>query len=92
MSHTIEVFTGGCPLCTQTLTMVEVGKCASCVLIERNLATEPEAHAVLIRQYGIRTVPTIIIDARIKVEGKPDFPWMCGDAFFAELERAYPLR
>ena len=79
MAHTIEVFTGGCPLCEKTLTAVEVGKCGSCVLIERDLAREPEAHEEFVRKYAIRAVPTIVIDGRIKVEGKPDFPWMCGD-------------
>lgn len=72
--------------------MVEAGKCGSCVLVERNLAREPEAHAELVRRYRVRAVPTIVVDGRIKVEGTPDFAWMCGDEFYAWLERAYPLR
>lgn len=92
VAHTIEVFTGGCPLCRKTLEIVEVGKCASCVLIERDLEAEFEAHAELGRRYGVRAVPTIVVDGRIKVEGVPDFPWFCGDEFFAWLERNYPLR
>ena len=92
MRHTIEVFTAGCPLCRSALTAVEVGKCASCVVIERDLrAGSPEdrerAHA-----YGVRAVPTIVIDGRIKVEGTPDFPWMCSDAFYRELLAKYPLQ
>ena len=72
--------------------MVEEGKCASCVTVERNLAREPETHAERVRRYDIRAVPTIVVDGRIKVEGMPDFPWICGDAFYAWLERRYPLR
>ena len=91
MGHVIEVFTGGCPLCEETLAMVEVGKCASCTLIERNLARDPESCAEGVQRYGIRAVPTIVIDGRIKVEGRPDFTWMCGDEFYASLERKFPL-
>lgn len=72
--------------------MVEVGKCASCILIERDLSA-PSAEALrLVTEYGIRSVPSIVIDGRIKVEGKPDFLWMCGDAFYERLERDFPLR
>ena len=92
MPHTIEVFTDGSPLCRSVLDIVEVGKCASCVMIERNLARETKAHAALLRKYRIQAVPTIVVDGRIKVEGKPDFAWICGDKFFAWLERHYPMQ
>lgn len=91
MPHTIEVFTGGCPFCEAVLDIVEVGKCAACVMIERNLSRDSKAHADLVQKYKIRAVPTIVIDGRIKVEGKPDFAWMCGDEFYEWLERNYPL-
>ncbi len=72
--------------------MVEMGKCASCVLIERDLA-KPDAHVRrLVKEYGIRAAPTIVIDGKIKVEGKPDFLWMCGDDFYARLEMEFPLQ
>ncbi len=90
--HVIEVFTGGCPLCRSTLDMVEVGKCASCVLIERTLASGREEDRQRAERYGVRAVPTIVIDGRIKVEGRPDFAWMCGDDFYRWLSGRYPLR
>ena len=31
------------------------------------------------KEYGIKTVLTTIIDGNIKVVGIPDFPWVCGD-------------
>lgn len=85
------MFTGDCPLCRSALTAVETGKCADCEMIERNLAREPEAHAEAARRYGVRAVPTIVVDGRIKVEGTPDFPWICSDEFYRRLEARYPL-
>lgn len=71
--------------------MVEIGKCASCVLVERDLSKpDPEVHR-LMKEYGIQAAPTIVIDARVKVVGRPDFPWMCGDDFYARLEREFPV-
>ncbi|MFQ5803394.1 MAG: thioredoxin family protein [Candidatus Methylomirabilales bacterium] len=91
MPHRIEVFTGACTLCREVLTAVEVGKCANCLLLERNLAQDFPAHKEAVRRYGVRSVPTIVIDGQIKVEGKPDFPWMCGDEFYEFLLRRCPL-
>ena len=42
--------------------------------------------------YGIKAVPTTIIDGRIKIVGIPDFPWICGDDLYRKLEREYPLK
>lgn len=43
------------------------------------------------KKYGVRVVPTLIIDGKIKVEGRLNEPWVCGDDFYAMLERKYPL-
>lgn len=91
MPHRIEVFTGDCPLCRDALVAVEAGMCRSCEMIERNLAREPERHAEAARRYGVRAVPTIVVDGRIKVEGKPDFAWVCSDEFYRKLEARFPL-
>lgn len=90
--HVIEVFTTGCPLCRSTLGAIEVGKCASCILVERDLSRPDAVVRRLVKEYGVRAAPTTVIDGRIKVEGKPDFLWMCGDDFYARLEREFPLR
>lgn len=91
MGHRIEVFTDDTQTSRQTLVMVEVGKCAGCELIERNLASDASSHQEAVQRYGITTTPTIVIDGVIKVEGKPDFAWMCGDEFYADLKQRYPL-
>ncbi len=31
------------------------------------------------RDYGVNSVPTTVIDGKIKVVGVPDFPWICED-------------
>jgi hypothetical protein len=51
-----------------------------------------EGSAEAAKQYGITAVPSIVIDGRIKVVGKPTFAWFCGDDFYKMLERKYPLK
>ena len=43
------------------------------------------------RAYGIRSVPTIVIDSKEKVVGVPDFQWFCSEEFYRFLEEKYPL-
>ena len=87
----IEVFTDDGPVCREVLDMIEVGKCGKCELVERNLVREPEAHREAAARYGVRVLPTIVVDGRFKVEGKPDFPWVCSDELLRRLEERYPL-
>jgi hypothetical protein len=42
-------------------------------------------------EYGIRVVPTLIVDGRIRVEGSLDTPWICDDDFYARLETTHGL-
>ncbi len=73
--HRILVFSGGCPLCTGVVDEIEAGKCAGCQLTAIDVSRNLE----LARQYGVRVVPTVIIDGEIKIEGKPDIPFVCSD-------------
>lgn len=41
------------------------------------------------KNYGVKAVPTTIIDGSIKIEGIPDFPWICGEDLFQKLKRDY---
>jgi hypothetical protein len=36
---------------------------------------------IKMKDYNVKTVPTTIIDGKIKVVGIPDFPWICGEDF-----------
>ncbi|HVL86730.1 MAG TPA: thioredoxin family protein [Candidatus Thermoplasmatota archaeon] len=89
MPHRLELFSSGCPLCVSFQREVEVGKCGPCeleVIDVRDPSAKPRMEA-----YGVRVVPTLVVDAAIKVEGRLDQPWMCGDEFYAMLAQRYPL-
>jgi len=86
--HRIEVFTGNCPLCQEVVDEIEVGKCAGCQLIVHNIAES----SVLAKKYQVKVVPTVIIDDEVKIEGKPDIPFVCGEDTYAHFREHYPLR
>lgn len=72
--RTIEVFTAGCPICDETLKLVKdaVEGCG-CDVIERRCTGEeccPEA-----KGYGVKAVPTIVVDGVIAFEGRPSREW-----------------
>jgi hypothetical protein len=65
----IEVFTAGCPLCDETLTLVQqaVADCG-CEVVERRCSgTECCDEA---KRYGVRAMPTVVVDGAIVFEGK----------------------
>ena len=86
--HRIEVFTGNCPLCREVVDEIEAGKCAGCQLIVHNIAES----SVLAKKYQVKVVPTVIIDDEVKIEGKPDIPFVCGEDTYAHFREHYPLR
>jgi len=68
-NNRIEVFSADCALCIETLTLVKnsVGACG-CEVIERRCAgTECCAEA---GQYGVRTLPTLVVNGQIVFEGR----------------------
>ncbi len=89
MPHRIYVFSGDCKICNDTVRTVEVGKCKDCKLevIDVNL----ESNKDKMKRYRITSVPSIVIDDKIKVVGTPSFHWFCGDDFYSMLEKKYPL-
>jgi len=86
--HRIEVFTGNCPLCREVVDEIEAGKCAGCQLIVHNIAES----SVLAKKYQVKVVPTVIIDDEVKIEGKPDIPFVCSEDTYAHFRVHYPLR
>ncbi len=87
--HRIQIFTGGCGLCSETVDIIEIGKCKDCKM--ETLAVDDPKNRKAVKRYGVSAVPTVVIDGRIKVLGVPDFPWFCGDEFYGKLEREFPL-
>ena len=65
----IEVFSAGCPLCRETLELVRnaVSDCG-CEVIERTCTGETCCAEA--KQYGVRTMPTVVVDGQIVFEGR----------------------
>ena len=92
MPHHIELFVGNCPLCKRVENMLILGKCLECKLEIHDLSRDYQKLQEKIRQYRIKAVPTVIIDGRVKIEGLPDFNFICSEELYNELEKKYPLK
>ena len=71
MPHLIEIFTSDCPICRETISIVRSLMCPKCRLVEYDLMTSDEALRKA-EEYGVMATPTLIIDGKIKIVGKPD--------------------
>jgi len=91
-AHTIEIFSANCPLCKHIVDDIQIGKCQGCnqTVYDVNNLTDDIKRKM--RDYGITSVPTTIIDGNVKVVGIPDFPWICGDDLYNKLKRDNPLK
>ncbi len=58
----VEVFTGGCPLCDETVKLVKELSCPSCDVTVYNLKEKGMDKA---KQYGVNSVPTVVVDGKI---------------------------
>lgn len=90
--HTIEIFSAECPLCKHVIDTIEIGKCEGCRLTTYDVNKMTEEIKVKMKDYGVKSVPTTIIDGKIKVVGIPDFPWICGEDLYKKLRKDYPLK
>jgi hypothetical protein len=90
--HMIEIFSANCPLCKHITDDIQIGKCEGCnqVIYDVNIMTEEIKQKM--KTYGIKSVPTTIIDGEVKVVGVPDFPWICSEDFYTKLKKDYPLK
>jgi glutaredoxin len=70
VKHKIEMFTSGCPLCQEAVEVVQRAKCPECTLIEYNLFEKTE-YLEKARRYGVKAVPSIVVDGKLAIEGKP---------------------
>jgi glutaredoxin 3 len=62
-TRTVEVFSAGCAVCTDTIEMVQRTACLSCEV--RILDMRDPAVARRAKQLGIRSVPAVVIDGRL---------------------------
>lgn len=71
---------------------IQIGKCEGCKQIVYDVNNMTEEIKVKMKDYGVKAVPTTIIDEKIKVVGIPDFPWICEDDLYKKLKNEYPLK
>ena len=90
--HVIEIFSANCPLCKHVIDDIEIGKCEGCNQIVYDINNMTEETKTKIVNYGVKAVPTTIIDGKIKIVGIPDFPWICDEDLYKRLEEKYPLK
>lgn len=69
----IEIFTSACPLCVETLKLVDELVCPNCEVIEHNIKEQCESKICLqkAKEYGVKSTPTVVIDGKIVSCGKP---------------------
>lgn len=69
MGKRIEVFTADCPLCKDTLEIIKKEACRECEIIERKCTGGECCQPA--KDYGIKAVPTVVVDGKIALVGKP---------------------
>ena len=90
--HMIEIFSANCPLCKHITDDIEIGKCEGCKQVVYDVNNMTEDLKVKMKNYGVKAVPTTVIDGNIKVVGIPDFPWVCGDDLYKRLKDEYSFK
>ena len=84
--HTIEIFSANCPLCKHITDDIQIGKCIGCNQIVYDISNNMNEEVKMkMKNYGVKAVPTTIIDGKTKVVGIPDFPWICGEDLYKKL-------
>ncbi len=58
----VEVFTGGCPLCDETVKLVKELSCPGCDVTVYDLRKKGMDKA---RKYGVNSVPTVVVNGKI---------------------------
>lgn len=58
----VEVFTAGCPVCEPTVQLVQEMACSNCEVTVYDLSKQG---AEKIQEYGITTVPAVVVDGRL---------------------------
>jgi len=59
----IEIFSAGCPLCTNTIDMVKDNSCSSCEVEVIDMMKLEGANQA--KKYGVQTVPAVAFDGKL---------------------------
>ena len=71
--HTIKIFSANCPLCRHITDDIEIGNCEGCSQTVYDVNNITEGIKVKMKDYGVKAVPTTIIDGKIKLQEFPTF-------------------
>lgn len=92
MKNRIEIFVAGCGFCRETVNDFTIGKCLKCKMKVYDIRKKGKSVEKKIKEYGISAVPTVIINGKIKIVGKPKFNAMCSPQMYEFLEKNYRFR
>ena len=60
----VEVFTAGCPVCEPAVQLVQGMACPDCEVTIHDLR-QPEGTAADKAAYGIKTIPSVVVDGQL---------------------------
>ncbi len=66
----VEIFTADCPLCDETVKLVQELACPSCQVSVYDLREEDNFAKA--KEYGVNGVPAISVNGHLVLIGKPD--------------------
>ncbi len=61
----VEVFTAGCPACEPVVEMVKSMACEYCDVTVYSVAEKRDGVNDMIKQYGISSLPAVVVDGRL---------------------------
>lgn len=65
MGRKVEVFTAGCPLCDETVKMVQDLACEHCDVSIYDLQSRSEEYLEKAKSYGVNSVPTVVVNGKV---------------------------
>lgn len=65
----IEIFVGNCPLCEETVQLIQELAGFICEVLVYNL----QAGLGKAQQYGVKAVPSVAVDGMLLITGKPNW-------------------
>lgn len=63
MARQVEIFVAGCPLCEDAIQLVNELACPNCEVAV--LSLNQKEGLTRAREYGITSVPTVVVDGRV---------------------------
>ncbi|MFQ5813259.1 MAG: thioredoxin family protein [Anaerolineae bacterium] len=68
----VEVFDAGCKLCERTINILKYNFPALEIEVHRASECKDGSCCALAEQYGVRAVPSLVVDGKVTLVGLPD--------------------